>query len=56
MTDQLLRTDRETGLLEQLVQMVNRKDLDPHTAAERLVKDAEEVLSQTLVSLARDTR
>ena len=56
LTDQLLRTDRETGLLEQLVQMVNRKDLDPHTAAERLVKDAEEVLSQTLVSLARDTR
>ena len=53
LVEQLLKANQETGLLEQLVAAVHRTELDPHTAAERLVKSAQETSTQSLFNLAR---
>ncbi|MEK7217155.1 MAG: methylmalonyl Co-A mutase-associated GTPase MeaB [Chloroflexota bacterium] len=51
--EELLRSNQATGRLEALLGRVQRRETDPHTAAEELVQEAEFALRESLLKLPR---
>ncbi len=51
--EELVRSNQATGRLEALLSRVQRRETDPHSAAEELVQEAEFALRESLLKLPR---